>query len=919
MSANEHKIRALELFDTLVELGGPEREPRLLALAQSDPELAQEVQRLLDADAAESGLLDRGVQGVAETVLSELYVNASASGLHAGTVIGSFTLLRPLGQGGMGEVWLAERRVAQADGDFVQQVALKLLKRGMDSDALVRRFVQERRILAELNHPHIARFVDGGISQDGRLYYAMEFVEGVSMLDYARQQKLNVRACVQLMSAVCDAVAHAQAHLVVHRDLKPSNILVDENSQPRVLDFGIAKLLDSSDPNQTGSEMRAMTPVYAAPEQILGEPISTATDVYALGVILYQLLTGTLPHQRSGTLISLADTVRRENIERPSAALRRSAQTLSGQTTQLDPVRAARELVGDLDTILLMALRREPARRYASAAAFGSDLRAWLAGMPVAAQLDTRGYRVRTFVRRNRGIVGGASAVFLALIAGLSLAIWQWDNARNQAVRAEREVLRVARAQDFLVSIFSSADPGQARGERLTAKEILDAGSSRLAAEFNEDPMQQAELALKLANIYLSLDAPAQVEKLTRMARSAYARLPSANNALLGEIEIMHGKLDLKREQFSQAYIRLQAGIALLREVPNRQLLVADAMLDLGHCSWQLGDTHAATRQQSEGLTLFERQAGIKSPQYARAQVQHGILFENMEQFAPARTAYEAGVGALSNIYGEVHPDTANARYMLAGILDRLGERKLADQAFALSIPTLRKLYDNRGTTLANALFSYGIFLQSGERYADAEAVYREALTMLGQDNISYAHVHRYLGQTLLLREKFPDAIAAFAVAISTFERILGANAAELWRTKSDLGAALAQTGRTQEALAMQTEAIARLSEILAQDAHQLMRPLRGLAQTQIKMANNTGAFLTLERALKIATAKVGATHLTTCQIYQSIASLSAQEKSAANARFSGPLAACLQSIAVADPQHPLLAEIRALLARLEN
>ena len=410
---------------------------------------------------------------------------------------------------------------------------------------------------------------------------------------------------------------------------------------------------------------------------------------------------------------------------------------------------------------------------------------------------------------------------------------------------------------------------------------------------------------------------PAQAEKLTLMARSAYARLPSANNTLLGEIEILHGKVDVTQRQYSQAQIRFEAGIALLREVPSRQLLVADAMLDLGHCSWELRDSDAATRQQSEGLALFEREAGIKSPQYARAQVQHGAMLEGMGQFASSRAAYEAGIGVLSSIYGEVHPDTAHARYLLAGILDRLGERKLADEAFALSIPTLRKLYDNRGTPLADALFSYGIFLQSAERSADAEALYREALTMVGQDDISYAHVHRYLGQTLLLREQVADAIAAFAVAISAFERILGNNAAELWRTKSDLGGALAQTGRTQEALAMQTEAIAKLSGILGQDAYQLMKPLRGLAQTQIKMANPTDASLTLERALKIATAQVGATHLTTCQIYHSMASLSAHEKAAASARFSGPLAACLQSIAVADPQHPLLAEIRAALAKL--
>jgi len=812
MSANEHKIRALELFDTLVELGGPEREPRLLALAQSDPELAQEVQRLLDADAAESGLLDRGVQGVAETVLSELYVNASASGLHAGTVIGSFTLLRPLGQGGMGEVWLAERRVAQADGDFVQQVALKLLKRGMDSDALVRRFVQERRILAELNHPHIARFVDGGISQDGRLYYAMEFVEGVSMLDYARQQKLNVRACVQLMSAVCDAVAHAQAHLVVHRDLKPSNILVDENSQPRVLDFGIAKLLDSSDPNQTGSEMRAMTPVYAAPEQILGEPISTATDVYALGVILYQLLTGTLPHQRSGTLISLADTVRRENIERPSVALRRSAQTLSGQTTQLDPVRAARELVGDLDTILLMALRREPARRYASAAAFGSDLRAWLAGMPVAAQLDTRGYRVRTFVRRNRGIVGGASAVFLALIAGLSLAIWQAGVAREQAMRADAEArratLQATRAEsvkDFVLALFQEQSPlTRDKARAATASELVERGIAAARSEFAADIETQAQIIGELAELQFglgdiqqsvpNLQAALQLHEQSRGKTSTeYATTLSA----LGDAWLTLGetKQGTQASESALAILRKSAGVDSIE--------TADAQLQMIRLLVRDGRPSEALPIAQQVYEVYKRERGALNARTLQQRYNVGDVLSHVGRLKEAEQVQREVIAGYQSIGQSDHAGLIYPQLALARMLKETGRQDESAKLFESALATARMALDVDHPMIARILVQQGDLLRGLKRFDEAELAWQGAEQIFVKHKLTpeLAGIAKYRGALAMQRKQFDAAITQYEKALGYYQESVGPNNGYSYSAAFELAKARAAAGQTARAI----------------------------------------------------------------------------------------------------------------------
>ena len=639
----ECRFQALNLFDTLVELSGPERESRLLALAQNDPALAQEVQRLLAADAAEAGLLDHGVQTAAHSVLSALLVDqASSSGLHAGVVIGGFTLLRPLGEGGMGEVWLAERRLAQAEGDFVQRVALKLLKRGMDSEALVRRFVQERRILAELNHPHIARFIDGGISADGRLYYAMEYVEGVSIKEHVRRNKLGVRDCVHLMAEVCDAVAHAQVHLVVHRDLKPSNILVDGNDQPRVLDFGIAKLLDSSDPRQTASEMRAMTPVYAAPEQIFGEPISTATDVYALGVILYQLLTDALPHQRSGALVSLAEEVRKETVERPSVALRRGPAKASEKTTSIEQARAAREMAGDLDTVLLMALRQEPARRYANAAAFGSDLRAWLADMPVAAQVDTHSYRVRTFVRRNRGFVLSGSAVIFALIAGLSAALWQAQIARGELVRAEKATQRANVVRDFFVARLEDARPGE--NNSLTVSDWMLASIPKIDSELAEAPEAQAEIGVSFAKGLSMLGRHAEAIKTLDTALERIGQLTyEERTRLAAEAMQTRGSSHLKLGHYVQSERDLRQSLVLFDQVAVQSVKVRQGRLRVGTTLVGLSNSLGRTREAlsiaqgnlSEKIALL----GADAPALAVDYHNVGVMLSTLGHYQEARSA----------------------------------------------------------------------------------------------------------------------------------------------------------------------------------------------------------------------------------------------------------------------------------------
>ncbi|HEY6320772.1 MAG TPA: serine/threonine-protein kinase, partial [Thermoanaerobaculia bacterium] len=342
-----------DLFDELVELPAPERARRLAELRAENGELAERVERLLAADAAATGFLDR-------STLDLLGTNRGAEDadlepqLPAGTTVGAWRVVSLLGRGGMGEVYLADR----TDPAFAQRVALKVIKRGMDSQAIVRRFVRERQILARLDHPNLAHLLDGGTGPDGRPYFALEWVDGEPITAWCRRRDLDLDGRLRLMQTVCLAVASAHHRLVVHRDLKPANILVTEDGTPKLLDFGIAKLLEDDEAagltlTQLGA--RPLTPAYAAPEQILGEPVSTATDVYALGVMLYELITGALPHRRDQrALEALASAVEHETVERPSTALRRPG----------DRARLARRVAGDLDLIVMTAVRRDPARRY---------------------------------------------------------------------------------------------------------------------------------------------------------------------------------------------------------------------------------------------------------------------------------------------------------------------------------------------------------------------------------------------------------------------------------------------------------------------------------------------------------------------------------------------------------------------------
>jgi eukaryotic-like serine/threonine-protein kinase len=434
-----------------------------------------------------------------------------------GVRIGPYRLVKELGRGGMGTVYLAVR----SDDSFQKRVALKVLKRGMDTDAIVRRFRNERQILASLDHPNISGLLDGGTTPDGLPYFAMEFVEGQPIDEYCEARHLDTTARLQMFMKICSAVQYAHQNLIIHRDIKPANVLVTADGTPKLLDFGIAKLLNPDLGGQTyavtaeGSPL--MTPEYASPEQVRGEVVTTSTDVYSLGVLLYELLTGRRPYQlTSRTPAEIARVVCHSVPERPSTAVTRTwsgtinpeAVTTAAEASQmpagnperpkvLDPHRLRRRLAGDLDNIVLKALSKEPARRYASVDQFSEDIRRHLSGLPVTARKDTRGYRAAKFVGRNRTVVAAAALIVVALIAGIVGTSWQALAARRERARAEQrfeDVRQLANAALLEIHDAIRDLPGSTPARRLLVSKGLEY-LDRLSRDAGDRPDLQRELA----------------------------------------------------------------------------------------------------------------------------------------------------------------------------------------------------------------------------------------------------------------------------------------------------------------------------------------------------------------------------------------------------------------------------------------
>ncbi|MCB1024948.1 MAG: protein kinase, partial [Acidobacteria bacterium] len=403
-------------------------------------------------------------------------------------IFGRFRIVREIAQGGMGIVYLGER----IDGEFTQKVAIKIIRRNLYDEEILKRFKRERQILANLDHPNIAKLLDGGLTDDGDPFFVMEYIEGEDLFEYLRNNLLTIEESLKLFHTICSAVAYAQHNLIVHRDLKPDNVLITKEGIPKLLDFGLAKILDENSAENTKTVNRAFTPAYASPEQFLGENMTAASDVYSLGVILYELLTGTKPfHFEGKTLDEIVNTIKNAEPLRPSLASGKQDNPL------LPEFRGTKHLKGDLDIITLKALEKDVSQRYRSVEVFANDIDRLLNGMPISARPLTMSYRGIKFIKRNRIIVAAAALIFLSLITGLIFTLWQANEARRERDRAEKrfqEVRKLSNSLLFEISPKIESLAGSTEARELLIKRALEYLDS-LANESQNDPGLQDELA----------------------------------------------------------------------------------------------------------------------------------------------------------------------------------------------------------------------------------------------------------------------------------------------------------------------------------------------------------------------------------------------------------------------------------------
>ncbi|HSE12567.1 MAG TPA: tetratricopeptide repeat protein [Rudaea sp.] len=823
------------IFDAAVEVGEAGRSALLDRLCAGDADVRREVEALLAADAAAAGF-DHGVDAARRTAATGWFDADEQEGMRSDARIGPWRILHEIGRGGMGVVWLAER----ADGQFEQRAALKLIKRGMDSEAVVARFLRERQILARLEHPHIARLLDGGISADGRPYFAMEYVDGEPLLRHCAEKKLGLEQRIRIFVDICAAVQFAHGQLVIHRDIKPSNILVAANGEAKLLDFGIAKLLDDSSGGATATIdvlQRPLTRAYAAPEQLRGEPVTTATDIYALGGVLYELLTG----RRAlalGDSATLEEVIRAQDTTDPAAPSKAAGDAA--------PIPAKR-LRGDLDTIVLKTLRREPQRRYATVAALADDLQRYLSGQPIGARRDHTGYRVGKFVGRHRAAVAAVAVGVALLVAALAIALWQ---AREKTREAEvsREVTQ------FLVGLFNGADPSLSRGATLRAQDLLEQGTQRLRADARMEPSVRARLLYTVATTYVALGLYDRALPLAREALELRRGL-AAGSADVAESAGQLGRVLRLKADYAQAEPLLREALAIRRKVlPHDDPALIESLDDLAKLRQNRGEFRAANDLFHEALDAAQRYYGSDTIGTARYLDDYAANLDDFGRRTEAVAAYRKALAIRQKDLGAEDADVATSMLNLGTLLD--DSRNYAEAVVLLerALAIRRKVFGPDHPLVGFAELALAGDYDSQERLDDAE---RQAGAALAIFRRSLPDDHPKIGEALnmlaiihLERRDFAAAIPLFREAVERFTGKQGADHPDTLAAKNNLSYALARVGQLQEAERLQRDVLAHARDDNGQGA--LAMDSENLAGTLEQEGKFDEAVMHARRALEL-------------------------------------------------------------------
>jgi serine/threonine-protein kinase len=742
-TARDRHRKVEAIFFEALERPSEEREAFLATACAGDEDLREEVVRMLSADDPDGRFMAQTPWTT--SARARVLPPDEGAGARPGDRVGRFRLVEPIGRGGMGDVWLAERD----DESYEDRVAIKLIRRGLDTDDLLERFRHERQVLAKLRHPNTATLLDGGATEDGRPYLVMEYVDGVPIDDSCRRRDLSNDERIRLFLKVCGAVQHAHRNLVVHRDLKPSNVLVTPDGEPKLLDFGIAKVLDPGGASAaaTMTQDRRFTPHYASPEQARGEPLTTATDVYSLGALLYELLTGAQPHDFTGV---------------PPTEYARV----------ISEAQPRRRLAGDLDRITMMALRKEPDRRYASVDQLARDLRNYLDDFPVMAQPDSLGYRARKFVLRHRAAVSAAAAIVVALIATVVVTTSMYVSAERTRASAEE-------TSRFLASLLGAVDPREAQGRDVTVlRELLDNASARVETELAELPEVASEIELTIGQTYHAI---AEFEAAEEHLRRAIA----GRQRVWGEDSLEAATALHALGQLLHAVGRYDDSAETMREVLaiRRGRLPADDP-EIGRALNDLGLTHQGAGRYDEAVTMLADAVVALRAARTDDRAALGKALRDFGWIQADRRRSEAieplreSIEILVELHGELHPGVAQSCLGMGWALRRTGRPGEAEPYYRRALAIDRALYGPDHPEIASDVNHLAGALEEQGRFDEVEGLYLEALrvfrTSFGEDHRDVGTALNNLAHFYRKQKRYDEAEQNFLEAIEVYRGTIG-------------------------------------------------------------------------------------------------------------------------------------------------
>ncbi|MEM7583359.1 MAG: serine/threonine-protein kinase [Acidobacteriota bacterium] len=829
--------RIKQLFHDALEQPADRRVAFLARAAGDDAELRREVERMLSADDATVNPLEEPVAGLTARLLTQ------SADAQVGRRIGSHKLVREIGRGGMGTVYLAVRD----DGQYREEVAIKLIKRGMDTDAIVGRFVRERQILADLDHPNIARLLDGGVTDDGLPYFVMEYIVGQPIDRYCDDLCLSTGERLELFRTVCDAVHAAHRRLIVHCDLKPSNILVTAEGVTKLVDFGVARILDPDrdplSPVWTAAG-RLLTPGYASPEQVRGEALTTASDVYSLGVVLYELLSGRRPYRLgTSTRHELEQAVCEQEPTRPSLAVRRSVpetgaaeedSTTRGATPEVVsrcrgtvPERLGRRLAGDLDNIVLMALRKEPERRYSSAQQLAEDLRRHLKGLPVLARQPTVGYRTGKFLRRHWLGVAAILLLITSLVVGIVATTWQAQEARRQQRTAEQ-------ALDLLTELFDSSDPNEA--QYVDLRDVLDEGAAKIGSELADAPLAQAQLRVTVGGVYRSLG------------------------------------------EYARAEPHLEQALALRRRELGLHSDVADSLRGLGILRFKQGRHEEAEELLREALDIQARLPREPAAEIASNTNNLGLVLQARGDYAEAEMLLRQALEKRREIFGGVHADVATSLNNLGVFLRQHGSFDEAEVQFREALEIRRQLLGPKHLRIATTLNNLGVLLKNRQRFEAGETVLREALAMqrdlLGDRHQDIAATLSNLASLRYSRGELAEAADLYRQTLAMQRELLGRDHPDTTSTLGNLSVVLHRKGDLEAAESLLRESLEIERQRLGEDHLRVATSRANLARVLRSRGQLETAAVHLQKAISVRQQTLGDQHPSTITAVLSLGAL---------------------------------------------